>query len=337
MCKKVAVAMSGGVDSSTTAFLLRQQGYSVIGLHMMLSPNKPNKDVKQVAKKLGIPLRIIDFRKRFKKIIIDNFVKQYSLGLTPNPCIMCNKFIKFDLLLKEAKKYEADFLATGHYAEIKNNKIYTAKDKTKDQSYFLCQIKRKNLPYLIFPLSKYTKEEVKRIALKNNYCKKKITESQDVCFIPKKNLNEFLRKYLKNKIKPGAVININNNKIVGKHPGIIYDTIGQRSSVGGKGPYYVARKNIKKNILYVTNKPNDPLLFSEKLLMKNVNWLPLQQPKFPLKCQAKCRYGQKKQNVTVYGAQVKFKKSQRAITPGQSIVFYQGRELLGGGIIMKSL
>jgi tRNA-specific 2-thiouridylase len=335
MCKTVAVAMSGGVDSSTAAFLLKKQGYRVIGVHLLLGSNKPNSDIKAVAKRLNISLHIIDLRKKFQKIIIQQFITDYKNGLTPNPCVRCNKFIKFDLLIKEAKKLNADFLATGHYINLKDNKIYKAKDEKKDQTYFLCQINKKSIPYLLFPLAEYSKDEVKKIALKNKYYKKKIIESQDVCFIPRKDLYSFLKKYITN--KPGDIIDANNNKVLGKHAGIAYYTIGQRSSVGGKGPYYVVKKDIKKNILYVTNNANSKQLYNKGLVMKSVNWFSLQKPKFPIKCTAKCRYKQEEIKVKVYKNKVFFNKPQRAITPGQYIVFYKGGQMLGGGIIIKGL
>lgn len=344
---KIAVAMSGGVDSSVTAYLLKKQGHEVIGVFMHLwadqDENKccsleSREDARKVAKKLHIPFYTLNLSKEFKSIIVHDFIDQYKRGFTPNPCIRCNKFIKFDLLLKKIKRLGADYLATGHYIKLKNLRLYEAKDKIKDQSYFLYQLRQKQIKHLIFPLANYTKKQVYAIAKKNKLIPENKKESQDVCFVPKNKLSLFLNKYIKN--KAGNIIDINNKIILGKHEGIFNYTLGQRAGVGGKGPYYVVKKDAKKNILFVTNNIQDKNLFIQQVSIKDVNWISGQKPKFPVKYQVKCRYGEKKVVATIdktvrttLELSIQFMQPQRAVTPGQSIVFYKNNELIGGGII----
>jgi tRNA-specific 2-thiouridylase len=341
---KIAVAMSGGVDSSVAAYLLKKQGHEIIGIFMHLwadpefseAENKccsleSREDARRVAKKLNIPFYTLNLSKEFKRIIVNDFIKQYKKGLTPNPCIRCNQFIKFNLLLKKIKKLNFDYLATGHYVKLKNNQLYQAKDKIKDQSYFLYQLKQQQIKHLIFPLANYTKKQVIEIAKKNKLIPENKKESQDVCFVPKNKLNLFLKKYIKN--KKGDIIDINNNKILGKHNGIFYYTLGQRAGIGGQGPYYIVKKDLKKNILYVSNKNLDKNLYTKMIKIRSTNWISGQKSKFPLKCKAKCRYGQPLSDVKINNNSVQFQVSQRAVTPGQSIVFYKNKELIGGGII----
>lgn len=351
--KTVAIAMSGGVDSSAAAYLLKKQGYNVFGVFMHLwadaefskSENaccslESYLDAKKTAQKIGIKLYTLNLSKDFRKNIVDDFIEQYKSGVTPNPCVRCNQKIKFDLLYNKVKKLGADYLATGHYVILKNNKLYKSNDKIKDQTYFLYQIKNSILKHLLFPIGQYQKKQIWQIAKKNKLIPENKKESQDVCFVPKGKLNLFLKKYIKS--KKGSIVEIETNNILGKHEGLFNYTIGQRAGIGGKGPYYIISKNMNKNILYVSNNAQHEKLFVNKIKIKQVNWLAGQKPEFPLKCTAKCRYGQKETKVIV-GAEhcsartniiVKFKKSQRAITPGQSVVFYKNKQLLGGGIII---
>ncbi|MFH0819230.1 MAG: tRNA 2-thiouridine(34) synthase MnmA [Patescibacteria group bacterium] len=353
--KTIAIAMSGGVDSSVVAYLLKKQGYNLIGVFMHLwhdpdleaSENAccslaSRNDAKRIADKLNIRLYTLNFDKDFKKEIVNNFIDEYKKGNTPNPCIICNQKIKFDLLLKKVKALGADYLATGHYVKLiekkKQFKLYKSKDKNKDQSYFLYKLKPDQLKSLMFPLADYEKKKVYKIAQQKDLLPKHNKESQDVCFIPKNDLAGFLKKYIThNTFKPGNIIDINNQKILGKHQGLAVYTYGQRSGigVGGKGPYYVCKKDHNKNILFVTNIKDDKVLHSQEIVIKKINWISGHESNFPLKCKAKCRYGQKDQNVIIENNKVKFSKPQRAVTPGQSIVFYKRRELLGGGIISK--
>jgi len=370
---KVIVAMSGGVDSSVSALLLKKAGFNVEGLYMKL----PGADsgsllaAEEVAKKLGIKFHAIDMEKKFRKEIIGYFLKSYKRGITPNPCVRCNQRIKFGELLKTAKKLGGDFLATGHYArqgrEIPNSnqskvrpgeliELLKAKDKTKDQSYFLWTLTQERLAGVMFPLGGMLKEEVKKIAEKAGLPNMK-KESQDICFLycdgKAVQHNDFLRKNLKLKSGPimllekeidektgeRKAVRLTSGKNLVEHQGLPLYTIGQRREIriGGTGPYYAARFDMKKNILYVVKNFDDPVLFQDGLIAKGVSWITGIAPKMPLKCEVIIRYRHApiKCEVMKKGSSyiVKFKKPQRAVTPGQSIVFYKGREVLGGGEI----
>ena len=345
--KKVIVAMSGGVDSSVAAVLLKEQDYQVEGVYMRLGiagDNESEKSARAVAKKLKIKFRAVDLSKEFKKKIIDYFIFEYEKGRTPNPCVMCNREIKFGLLMDEVLKIGADFIATGHYVKelrIKNQesriiKLLKADDKNKDQSYFLYTLTQKKLKHCLFPLGKYTKIEVRELAKKYQLPAIERDESQEICFIQSKYYGDFLRKYLK--LVPGKIVDVKNN-VLGEHKGLPLYTMGQRRDIGigGTGPYYVIGINKRKNQLVVSNNKNDKNLFSKELIVKKVNWISGNVPKFPLKIKAKTRYRMKECPVVVNKIKgkyiVKFSKSQRAVMPGQSVVFYKGSEILGGGII----
>lgn len=333
---KIAVAMSGGVDSSVAAALLKKQGFEVSGIFMKLfdSPSfkASEKRARRIAKILGIPFLVLDLRKEFKKKIINYFLSEYEMGRTPNPCVVCNKEIKFGLLLEKAASLKKDFIASGHYVTKKGDKLLTANDKNKDQSYFLWKLNQKQLSRIIFPLGSYTKKQIKGLAKELKLPVLSIPESQEICFI-NKDINIFLKKYLRP--EPGMIIN-ERKEIIGRHKGLCFYTIGQRKGIGlSGGPYYVSGKDFKKNILIVSRDKKD--LEKEGLIAGSVNWISGKKPKFPLKIKARTRYGQKLFPVTVrpFGKKIKvfFDKPQRAVTPGQSVVFYSGRELLGGGII----
>ena len=332
---KIVVAMSGGVDSSVVAALLEKQGLEVQGVFLKLFTSdyfkKSEKRAKKIAGILEIPFFVLDLRKEFKKKIIDYFIKELQQGKTPNPCVLCNKEIKFGILLKKLRKLKIDFdfIATGHYAHLRREKLYIAKDKEKDQSYFLWMLKQKQLRQILFPIGNYTKEEVRNLAKKFGLPVFSSRESQEICFIGK-DIHSFLRKNFK--IKKGDIINT-EGKIIGKHNGLWFYTIGQRKTIGlSNGPYYVLNKNIKKNILIVTK--NEKELHKEELTVKEINWISGKRPKLPLKVKAKIRYRHKMaEAILSQKYKLKFKNPQRAITPGQSVVFYQKNELLGGGII----
>lgn len=355
--------MSGGVDSSVAAKLIKNQGYEAMGifLHFWKEPGAEmaeNKccstmaymDARRVCLKVGIKLYTMNFSQEFKKDIVDDFLSEYSIGNTPNPCVRCNKLVKLGLLIKRAKKLGFDYVATGHYARnverVTRNgdriyKLYRARDKQKDQSYFLWTLTQAQLKHLLFPLGGYKKPEVRVMAEKFNLPVAEKSESQEVCFIPEKSHNDFLKRHLK--LKSGPIMTLDGKKI-GEHQGLPLYTIGQRRGVeiGGTGPYYVAKIDMKNNILYVVNDANDPVLFKDELTAKNINWIAGTEPKFPLKCEAVIRYRHEpvKCKITPLikgekGILVKFSEPQRAITSGQSVVFYKGEELLGGGIIEK--
>ena len=370
---KVAIAMSGGVDSSVAAALLKKQGYNCLGIFMKFwseTQNDTNNntkrhswenkccsaeaflDARRVCQKLKMPIYTLNFQAPFKKTVVDNFLKQYQTGLTPNPCIRCNQFIKFDLLLKKAKMLGCQYLATGHYARLRREipksklqipkfKLLMAKDKNKDQSYFLYTLTQKQLKNILFPIGDYTKTEVRKLAKKFGLPVYQKPESQEICFIAEKYPDNFLKRYLK--LKSGPIITVEGKKI-GGHQGLPIYTLGQRRGIkiGGIGPFYVVKKDFKKNTLIVTNKVNDPALFSGEFLVKDMSWVAGRPPQLLLKCWVRIRHQaplveclvtSDKRQETRRSYLVELKKPIRAITPGQSAVFYQGEEVLAGGVI----
>lgn len=352
MTKKVTIAMSGGVDSSVAAALLKKAEFDVAGVFMRLyssSLRGSEKRARKVAQILNIPFRVLNFKKEFKKKIIDCFLKEYKKGRTPNPCVVCNKQIKFGILLEKALGMGADFIATGHYArkrELKNYKLKTinykllrAKDKEKDQSYFLWQMNQKQLKHILFPVGDYTKKEVRVLAKKFKLPVLGIAESQEICFIPK-TVNDFLKAHIKQ--KPGQIINT-EGKIIGQHQGLVFYTIGQRKGIElPGGPFYVVKKDFKRNALIVAPFFDDKELYKKSLVAENVNWISESPSSLAkgegVKIKAQIRYGHKAVSATIYHLKsniyhLKFGRPQRAITPGQSVVFYEGQEVLGGGII----
>lgn len=353
--QKVVVAMSGGVDSSVAAALLKRDGFEVVGVFMKFwsEPEKKGLVVKEnrccsqesekrarkVAHILGIPFYIFNFEREFKKRIVDCFLKEHKKGRTPNPCVICNKEIKFGLLLEKALSLNADFVATGHYvkkSEKKRNEteygLLKGKDKEKDQSYFLWQLSQRQLKHILFPVGDYKKNQVRKMAKNFKLPVFNTPESMEICFIPAE-INDFLKKYLKE--KPGDIID-RTGKIIGKHMGLCFYTIGQRKGIGlSGGPYYVAEKDLKNNILIVSKNKKD--LVRKDFITEKINWISGKKPKLPIKVKAKIRSRHIPASATVKLSDKKIKvifdKPQRAITSGQSVVFYNGRELLGGGII----
>ncbi len=363
--RRVVVAMSGGVDSSVAAALLKKQGYFVVGIFMKFWPQHYSKaecEVKKnenrccssesekmarlVAKKIGIPFYVVNAEKEFKKKVVDYFLQDYKKGNTPNPCVVCNKEIKFGLLIEKALKMGADFVATGHYAQTTLStrsriqgrkeiiKLLKGKDKEKDQSYFLWQLNQKQLSRVLFPVGEYTKQEVRKLAKKFDLPTAETPESQEVCFIHG-TTTDFLKKYLKT--KPGKIICISNSREleIGEHQGLWFYTIGQRKGIGlSGGPYYVISKDFKKNNLIVSKNKKD--LESKELIAKNVNWTCLAEAQKRRRVSVKVRYRAKSAFADVFilnknKVKVIFDKLQPAVTPGQSAVFYKGGELFGGG------
>ena len=332
--------MSGGVDSSVTAALLKSRGYDVSGVFMKFWSPKSNDDrenkccsldakldAKRVAMRLGIPFYVIDAQKEFKKKVVDYFINEYKKGNTPNPCVECNKHIKFKILLNKAMELGADYIATGHYVKIKSGKLMIAKDKQKDQSYFLWQLNQKQLSRVLFPLGDYTKDQVRTMAKKFKLPVYKKPDSQEICFINTK-IQDFLKRYIKS--KPGSIITIDGKK-VGEHKGLIFYTIGQRKGIeiGGIGPFYVVKKDFKKNTLIVSKNERD--LLQKKLIIKNVNWI--SSKLYSGECKVKIRSTAKMVDATIRGNKIVFAQPQRAITSGQSAVFYKNNAVLGGGVI----
>jgi tRNA-specific 2-thiouridylase len=353
--KRVLVAMSGGVDSAVAAKLLVEQGYDVVGVFLhfwkeggtAMAENKccsleALNDARQVAREIGIKLYTLDFRAAFKLAVVDNFLSEYQRGRTPNPCVVCNKKIKLGRLLKAARAMKFDYVASGHYLKIKSvgkkYKLYRALDKNKDQSYFLYTFDQKELSHLLFPLANYQKPRVRELARRWHLPVAEKGESQEICFIPGKHHNDFLKKYIS--LHPGDIKLLSDGKVLGRHQGLSLYTIGQRRGVeiGGTGPYYAAKFDWKHNILYVVKNFNDPIFYQDRLIAKKVNWISGPEPKLPFTCTAVIRYRHPAVKCTILakkprGYEVVFKQAQRAITPGQSVVFYQGQEVLGGGII----
>ncbi len=333
--KKVIMAMSGGVDSSVAAVLLKRERFDIVGVFMKFWSDGPKcvanrccspeseKRARLVAEKLDIPFYVFNFEKEFKNKVVDYFLKNYKLGLTPNPCVVCNKEIKFNLLFKKLK---AEYIATGHYVRRKGDKLLKGKDKEKDQSYFLWKLNQKILKHTLFPVGDYTKTEVRKLAKRFKLPVLDIPESQEVCFI-QTTINDFLAKHLK--AKPGQITDT-KGRVIGKHQGLWFYTIGQRKGIElPAGPFYVLDKDLKRNVLIVTKNEKD--LFSKELTVKNINWI--SNVRFPLKVMAKIRYRHKPGSAVVNKNKVVFVKPQRALTPGQSAVFYKGQEVLGGGVI----
>ncbi|MDD3386427.1 MAG: tRNA 2-thiouridine(34) synthase MnmA [Candidatus Pacebacteria bacterium] len=328
MSKKILIAFSGGVDSAVASLILKDKGYDVTAAFIRNTNSfLIEKKAKSLAKKIGISFLVFDFKKEFNDIVIKYFIEEYKKGLTPNPCVLCNKEIKFGLFLKKAINMNFDFIATGHYASIKNGLINQARDLHKDQTYFLWRLNKKQISRIIFPLENYTKEEVRIIAKDKKIDSFVVSESQEICFIKSAN-EEFLRKNIKN--KKGSIVDKNKN-IIGYHDGIWFYTIGQRKGIGlSGGPYWVIDKNIKKNELIVSKSEKD--LYLKEVLFKNANWT--KKIDIGKRLKAKIRYGHKQAfGVLISNNKFVFEKPQKSITKGQSIVFYNKKEVIGGGII----
>ncbi|MFH1856997.1 MAG: tRNA 2-thiouridine(34) synthase MnmA [Candidatus Omnitrophota bacterium] len=352
---KVLVAMSGGVDSSVAAFLLKQKGFDVIGATFDFSafPKKSdglkyaacfNKETvteaKKAAAKIGIEHRVFNLGEVFVKTVIENFYKEYQRGRTPNPCVRCNRFIKFNVLLKEAKKVGIDFVSTGHYAKIQYNRkekkflLKKAKDRTKDQSYFLYVLKQKELEHILFPLGNLTKEKVRGIAKEAGLANYDRKDSQELCFVA----DEDYRKFLNNFLKPekGNIVDI-KGRVLGTHNGFFNYTIGQRKGLGlsAQRPYYTLAIDWKKNQITVGFEEE---LYSSTLFAKEVNFISIEKIEKPLKVKARIRHKHVEQDAVISDGDnkkitVEFSKPQRAVTPGQAVVFYQKDTVVGGGII----
>jgi tRNA-specific 2-thiouridylase len=351
MKKRILVAMSGGVDSSTVAAILKKEGHDVIGVTMQLwdsdegesgccSPEDV-RDARMVAEEIGIPHYVVNYVDVFKKYVIEDFISNYLSGRTPNPCILCNQFMKFNFLLRRAMELGADYLATGHYARIELDEegrrfhLYKAVDESKDQSYFLFAITQKDLSRLIFPLGSMTKNEVREIANGMNLRVANKPDSQEVCFITGGNYRDFLQSHAEIKNEKGEIVDVNGN-ILGLHNGIFSFTVGQRRGLGisnGK-PLYVVSIDQKSNRV-VVGKEED--ICRTRLVANKVIWID-KAPVEEINVKAKIRYRHRESDAVVKASSegrafVEFKNPQRAITPGQAVVFYSGDRILGGGWI----
>jgi len=391
--KRVFVAMSGGVDSSVAALLLKKQRYDVVGVFMKFwadtksistvnenrcCSQEARRDAMAVCAKLKIPFLTWDFQKEFKKAVVDDFISGYKKGITPNPCVICNREIKLGLFLEKALKAGADYITTGHYVKlvqrknfipstrfasssdsarlssptdsdsgrrpcsvgcgVSENKTFSllaAKDKNKDQSYFLYNLTQKQLKHCLFPIGDYLKSEVRQIAKRAGLPVAFKKESQEVCFVHDTNLSGFLKKWIKP--KKGEIVELKTNKKIGEHQGVQFYTIGQKAPVGGTGPYFVADKNLEKNQLFVVGK-NTQNFFRQEIKLKNINWIS-GKPSKSREILVRTRYRQPLVAAKIilhstfyilhFDQQVKF------AAPGQSAVFYnKNDELLGGGVIL---
>lgn len=364
MKKKVLLGLSGGVDSAVAAYLLKEQGYDVICAFMRNWDSYTNNDIlgnptieddvcpqeqdyadaKAVADALGLELHRVDFVKEYWDNVFTYFLDEYKKGRTPNPDILCNKYIKFDAFMKYANELGFDTVATGHYAQVQHTEegslLRRGADNNKDQTYFLCQISKEALSHAIFPIGHMEKHEVREIADRmhlDSVSKKK--DSTGICFIGERNFREFLQNYLPS--KDGDIVDIETLRKVGEHIGVLYYTIGQRKGLGiggNRGPWFVVGKDVEKNILYVTNGDESDWLITNSCIVSGVNWLGKERPQGAYACTAKFRYRQPDNDVeirfiddtTVY---VRYQQGISSVTCGQEAVFYQGEICLGGGVI----
>ena len=378
---RVAIGMSGGVDSSVAAALLKKQGYDVVGIFLhfwketvdggvrdnICCSLESQADARRVCEKLKIPFYTMNVAVPFKKEVVENFVCEYEGGRTPNPCVRCNRFIKFGEFIKRARALGAKFVATGHYVRVEGQrarfdsearrakgkgqkqgqkakgkgqkfmqyKLIKGQDRQKDQSYFLHQLTQEQLAHALFPVGDLTKPEVRRLAAKLGLPTASKRESQEICFIPSGDLTEFLKRHIK--FSGGEIRDVDTNKVIGKHSGLPLYTIGQRKGIGlAGGPWYVVSLDRAKNVLWVSTKEEN--ILSSDCIVKNTNWIGGVNPNFPLKAKCRIRYGAENISCVIRKNQagdlsVKFSKSQRAVTPGQYCVFYDKEECLGGGII----
>ncbi len=339
--KQVAVAMSGGMDSAVAAALLKSQGYQVIGVTMHLSDSEKGSDAmenaERVANKLTIPHHVMDFGNPFAQKVIAHFVKEYSLGRTPNPCIACNQYIKFGLLLNKVRQMGADYLATGHYARVEpcpsGYRLLKAIDHSKDQSYFLYTLGQEQLQYLLLPMGNLYKSLARRMARELGLANTARYESQDICFIPDNDYRSFIAEHIPS--QPGDITDT-NGKILGKHKGLAYYTEGQRQGLGlaSDKRLYVLKLDAKSNRLVVGSHGQ---LSSNKLVASQLNWISGKAPEDSNNITAKVRYKSPEAAASLHldngTAEVLFSQPQWAIAPGQAVVFYQGEAVLGGGII----
>lgn len=354
MSKRVILGMSGGVDSSVSALLLKEAGYDVVGLFMknwdekdedgVCTATEDSDDARRVANQLDIPYYTINFEKEYWDRVFTYFLEEYKNGRTPNPDVMCNQEIKFNSFLDYAMKLDGDYIAMGHYAQVekRNGEYYLlrGKDRNKDQSYFLSRIGQKALAKTIFPIGNLDKPRVRELAREHGLYTASKKDSTGICFIGERNFDEFLDKYLL--ATEGNLLDVEGKK-VGRHTGLIHYTLGQRKGIGiggvGSGePWFVAGKSLKNNIVYVAQGENHPALFSTSLIGENPSWILGKAPKFPMKCTAKFRYRQADIDVTVHmldngNLHIIYDYPVKAVTPGQIAVLYNEEVCMGSCII----
>ena len=353
--KKVVIGMSGGVDSSVAAYLLKEQGYDVIGVTMQIWQEDKDytereggccslsavDDARRVANKIGIPFYVMNFRDSFKEKVIDYFVQEYIDGKTPNPCIACNKHLKFDELLRKAQGIGADYVATGHYAKIEQDEngrylLIRSDDDRKDQTYALYNFTQEQLAHTLTPCGEYTKDRIRETAKEIGLSVYNKKDSEEICFIPDNNHGRYISEARPLEVVPGNFVDKNGN-VLGQHKGIVYYTIGQRKGLGialGR-PVFVTDINPRTNEVVLGPEED---IFKTDLVAKDVNFIPFDKLEEPITVEAKVRYSGKPAEAVISPlrdgkVKVRFKEKQRAITKGQSVVFYQGNKVVGGGII----
>lgn len=352
MAKRVVVAMSGGVDSSVAAVLLLEAGYEVIGITLRIwEPDPPRgttkddligvNDARRVAEKLGIPFYVLDFREIFTREVVKYFADSYLQGRTPNPCIVCNNRVKFTALARQAESLKADYIATGHYARRGYDSatgrftLHKGKDRKKDQSYVLFSLSQQQLAKSIFPLGEYTKEEVRALARAKKIPMADKPESQEICFIPENDYGLFLQKNRPEALQPGDIVDT-GGRILGRHKGVAFYTIGQRKGlgIGGGTPYYVVALRPEEKQVVVGK---DEEVFRRDCRVTGINWISIPPPRSWLTADVKIRYTAQAAPAVIEpeedGARIRFSRLQRAVTPGQAAVFYRQDLVLGGGFI----
>lgn len=343
MKQKILIALSGGVDSSVAAALLVEAGHDVTGVfvinynehdkHGLPCYTKDYRDAVRVAAKLGIKLLKWDFVKEYKQHVLDAMFDAYKKGNTPNPDVLCNKFVKFGAWLEKTKEFGFDAMATGHYAVTKNGELHMAKDAEKDQTYFLHQLSKEQLEYARFPLGNYTKQEVRALAKKFDLPTAEKEESMGICFVGEVSMKTFLQEKIQP--NPGNIILSGTEEEIGTHEGLPFYTIGQRHGFeqkGGDQPLFVLKKDSAANTLIVGHE-DDPELYTKEISVEGMHWISGQAPAFPLECEVRLRHRQALQMATVDGNSVRFDELQKAVTPGQYAVLYKEDVCLGGGIV----
>jgi len=342
--------MSGGVDSSVTAALLKEQGYEITGVYMknwtqdlpgMVCPWKQDyQDAKRVATQLGIPFKTYDFQKEYRQKVVEYMLDEYKAGRTPNPDIMCNQEVKFKLFLEAALADGAELIATGHYARIKDGQLLAGIDPNKDQSYFLCRVTENALRKSLMPIGELTKPQVRELARKFGLATAEKKDSQGICFVGKVGIKDFLQQFVES--KTGKIID-QNGKIVGEHDGALFYTIGQRQGlgVGGGLPYYVVGKDMDRNEVYVTTDLQDARLWSNEITLTSPHWVNA-EPQSNMPYVVRTRYRAELLNVSSIEKlsngnwHVVLHDEVRALTPGQSTVLYQGDRVVGSGLVVAS-